>query len=153
MGFERQIIDFGTAVPSAVQIVPSYGGGANPWLNAWSFAPAVYRKVFTAALSSAGGGRSTPIPRCFELSGPADGTAAGVAASAALAIDDRSVAKDSAATTMRRWWARLTLRLRLCTHRQIDPWSRQSLDDGAFELMGARTLLQVRLYSLLAVCI
>lgn len=120
------------------QIVPSYGGGGNPWANAWSWAPPVYQRLFRAALklfsaeggggsgSGVGAGYAAPIPRSFE----APELLVGGAPPEPLPPGGR-------------WWGGLLDRLSAVWRRDArDPWPRQSLDDGACELMVMRTLVQ-----------
>jgi hypothetical protein len=101
-------------------------------------------------------GRPAPIPRSFEPAGDSlarggnvDGPLASISADyvsstrVAEPASSTAVAAPPSAFAIRRWWDRLMHRVQESLQRNRDPWSRQSLDDGALEFMGARTLLQV----------
>ena len=109
------------------QIVPSFGGGGNPWACAWSWHHSIFQRLFQAGVKAG----AAPIPRLFE----AMSTDATTSVGHGLGTQAAGV----------RWWNRLSHRVSSMFRRdQSDPWPRQSLDDGACELVGMRTLVQVR---------
>ena len=129
------------------QIVPSYGGGGNPWANAWSWAPSVYQRVFQAALKAG----AAPFPRSFESS--PDRVKGSALSSSQLSVggdmnggSTRGIGGSGNRTTLvARAWEQFMSRLHIALQRDVrDPWPRQSLNDGACEFLGMRTLVQVR---------